>query len=255
MNNLNPLFVAMNDMDNNAVSEAVKAKKHPIRTKAMLIAAAVAAASLMAGFAYRTLSGSGVALNGEPLFDYNISVQEDMRLPTREEMLAWGAEECGDFSQGMYIFRKNGLPGELFEMFNIHPLMNDNFTEEVTPLEANALLHSPEAAHSATFTYTLTDKQTELSVKFFIDCLYGNCKNCENGMQTGYQIDNDNRERVNYEVVELNDGSKAMVTDYEFGGGRQATADFTYNGIHYSLEVYGTYIDGMKQILTDLGVL
>lgn len=255
MNKFNPLFEAMNDMDDNVVSEAVKAKKHPIRTKAMLIAAAVAAASLMVGFAYRTLLASGVELNGEPLFDYNISVQEDMRLPTREEMLAWGAEEYGDFSQGMYIFRKDGLPGELFEMFNIHPLINDNFTEEITRLEVNALLHSPESAHSATFTYTLTDKQTQLSVKFFLHCLYGNCKNCENGMQTSYQIDNDNKERVNYEVVELNDGSKAIVTDYEFGDGRQATADFAYNGIYYSLEAYGTYIDGMKQILTDLGVL
>lgn len=260
MNKLNPLFEAMNDMDDNAVSEAVKAKRHPIRIKAMLIAAAAVITSLMVGFTYRTMTSPGawgVKLNGDPLFEnYNVLFpQEDIRLPTRDEMLEWGAEEYGDISQGMYVFRKDGLPSELFEMFNIHPLINDNFTEEITQLSVNALLHNPESAHSAIFSYTLTHKQTDLSVNFSLDCFYGNCKNCDNGGYSGYQIDNSNRERVNYEVVELNDGSKAMLTDYEFGDGRQATANFVYNGILYNLDADGTYIDGMKQILTDLGVL
>lgn len=239
----------MNDMDDNVVSEAVKAKKHTIRTKAMLIAAAAVITSLMVGFTYRTLLASGVELNGEPLFDYNISVQEDMRLPTREEMLEWGAEEYGDFSQGMYIFRKDGLPGELFEMFNIHPIINDNFTEEITQLEARALLHDPESAQIARFGYTLTDKQTGLSVEFQITCDYEYTE-----AQSHYMIGNDNNERVDYEVVKLNDGSKALIVYNEFGDGKLANADFSYNGIVYYLQAR-TDMNGMKQILTDLGVL
>ena len=48
MNKLNPLFEAMSEIDDNIISESLKAKKRPIRMKALLIAAAVTATALFA---------------------------------------------------------------------------------------------------------------------------------------------------------------------------------------------------------------
>lgn len=265
MNKLNPLFEAMNDMDDNVVSEAVKAKKHSIRTKALLVAAVVAVTALIVGFTRRSMAIPGnleVKVDRDTVFvnEGVILVQMGMRLPTEDEMLEWGAEERGDISKNSYFFHKDGLPGELLEMFNVHPLINDNFTEETTPIDVSVHLITPESPLFAHFYYQLTHKQTGLPVDFSISCsyeIYGDYGDYDLG--TEFNLQTSGRESERIEIIDLNDGSNAILwedTNVDAGTFSEwADAHFVYNGIQYRLCVNGTDIDGMKQILADLGVL
>lgn len=249
MNKINPLFEAMSEIDDNIVSEAVETKKHTLGMKAMLIAAAITVTALLAGFTYAIMPG--VHINGTHVYDYNISVQEDMLLPSKDEMLEWGAVEYGDFNNAMYIFKKNTTAGDLFRQFNIHPLVSDNFTEDISEVIANACLHdlNGKSAPNIDFSYTLTHKQSELQVQFNITCWY------EEGGLYSYHSVSTRLDNSHYEVIELNDGSKAFIIDYAWGeGGIQSCADFSYEGIVYSLYA-DTDMEGMKQILSDLEIL
>lgn len=249
MNKINPLFEAMSEIDDNIVAETVEAKKHTLGMKAMLIAAAITVTALLAGFTYAIIPG--VYINGNHAFDYNISVQEDMLLPSKDEMLEWGAVEYGDFNNAMYVFKKDTTASDLFRKFNIYPLINDNFTEDISEVIVNACLHDldGESAPNINFSYTLTHKQSELPVQFTLTCWY------EEGELSSYHSVNTRLDNSHYEVIKLNDGSKAFIFDYEWGeGGIQSCADFSYGGIFYSMYA-DTDIEGMKQILSDLEIL
>lgn len=251
MNKINPLFEAMSEIDDNIVSESVETKKHTLGMKAMLIAAAITVTALLAGFTYAIIEGSGVYLNGTHIYDYNMLVQEDMLLPSKDEMLEWGAVEYGDFNNAMYIFKKDTTASDLFRKFNIHPLVNDNFTEDISEVTVNACLHDfdGKSAPNINFSYSLTHKQSELQVQFHITCWY------EEGGLNSYHSVNKLMDNCHNEVIELNDGSKAFIFDYAWGeGGIQSSTDFSYGGIIYTLYA-DTDIEGMKQILSDLEIL
>ena len=142
------------------------------------------ATALFAGFAY--VEKYGVYIGDDFIFGYDLYAQEDMLLPSIEEMARWGAVELGDASQGVsgvpgagyhYHFKKSTLPSDLFEKFNIHPLINDNFTEEITDVYANAWLNTTGKniqTQDIMFTYKLTDKETGIPVEFDITCFYPN---------------------------------------------------------------------------------
>lgn len=245
MNKLNPIFEAICEIDDNIVSEAVTAKKLPLNKKILITAAAAALAALMVGFAFFGLDVT-----------YELLPQEGMRLPNYEEMTEWGAVELGDYSQGVsgvpsagyhYYFTKNTVPSDLFEKFNVHPLLNENFAEEPTDVYANASLCDTAEnlyADEISFTYKLIDKETGVPVEFIINCAY-ETYNGQN-MTVSFQ---DARE-----TVVLNDGSKAYISDYEWGGGIQSNALFYYGGIYYSVTAD---IDSgaIKGVLNRLGVL
>lgn len=243
MNKISPLFEAINEIDDNIVSEVIETKKRALGMKAVLIAAAITVTAVLAGFTYAVIPG--VHIGGTHAFDYNISVQEGMLLPSKDEMLEWGAAEYGDFSNGMYIFKKNTTASDLFRKFNIHPLISDNFTEDISEVLVNACLHdlNGESAPNINFAYTLDHKQSDLRVNFTITCYY------EESELFSYHSDNDR-----YEIIKLNDGSKALINDYEWGEGIQSSADFSYGGIVYHLYA-DTDTEGMKQILSDLKIL
>lgn len=259
MNKLNPLFEAMSEIDDNIISESLKAKKRPIRMKALLIAAAVTATALFAGFAY--VEKYGVYIGDDFIFGYDLYAQDDMLLPSIEEMARWGAVELGDASQGVsgvpgagyhYHFKKSTLPSDLFEKFNIHPLINDNFTEEITDVYANAWLNTTGKniqTQNIMFTYKLTDKETGIPVEFDITCFYPNSI-----QEPGYTTSFYSYDGLHYEKTKLNNGSYAFVTDYEWGDGMQSTAHFIYNGSPYNLTA-DIDMEGMKGILDRLGVL
>lgn len=252
MNKLNPVFEAMNEIDDNIISETVKAKNHPIRIKAMLIAAAVTAAALFAGFTYAASLNIYLGVS---------SVQEGMLLPAVEEMTEWGAVELGDASEGVsgvpkvgyhYHFKKSTLPSDLFEKFNIHPLINDNFAEEITDVYANAWLNDTGnniKAQEIKFVYKLIDRETDIPVEFDTDCRYMEYEDM--GISISYHF---GEAPHRYNIITLNDNSNAVVTDYEWGDGIQSTANFCYNGIYYHLTA-DIDMEGMKGILDRLGVL
>lgn len=256
MNKINPLFEAMNEIDDNIITEAVKVKKRPIRMKALLIAAAVTAAALFAGFSY--VEKCGVYIGDNFIFGYDLYAQDGMLLPSAEEMTRWGAAELGDASQGIYeipnigyhyYFKKSTVPSDLFEMFNIHPIINDNFTEEITDVYANAWLNTTGEniqAQSIMFTYKLTDKETGVPVQFDITCFYTNSIQ-EPGHTTTYHP----HDSSHYEKIKLNNGSYAIVNDCEWGDGMQSTAHFIYNGSPYYLTA-DIDVEGMKGILDRL---
>lgn len=246
LNEINPLFEAMSEIDDNIVANAAETSKHPFILKTGMIAAAAAILALMAGFTVYRNYIPGVEIDERLAFPYNTSVQEDLLFPSRDEMLEWGAAEYGNYDDHMFIFRKNTMPSDLFDKFNFRPLLNDNFTEEMTEVLAHAVLARYDYAPDIQFSYKLTDNRLGVPVAFHVKCYYE-----ENIGMFSYYEDMSDR---NYEILDLNDGSKAIITDYDWGQGIQATADFSYGGMIYLLFA-DVDVEGMKVILEDLEVL
>lgn len=237
MNKINPLLEAINDIDDSFISNAAEPRKRPI---ALIIAAATAAVLALAGFtaAFR----SGVRINGNDAFDYDLTVQE-MTIPEKEELTALGAV---DSHKSEYSFDWETLPSELWDTFGISPLMNGNFTEEKCGTGVWVSFTNGDPA-SADFDYELTDIKRGLTVKVGIYCLLKEGA----GLRSNYEEDN-----AEIVTVTLKDGSKALIYDDYLGGYEKykAYADFSYGGIVYKLSAW-TDKQGMTDILTDFGVL
>lgn len=234
MNKINPLLEAINDIDDGIITNASKTHKRPA---ALIIAAAAAAALLVTGFtvAFR----SGVRINSNDLFDYDLTVQE-LTIPEKEELTALGAV---DTQKSKYTFDWETLPSELWDTFGISPLMNSNFTEEKCGTSVWVSFTNGVPV-SADFDYELTDNKRGLTVKVGIYCLLK-----EAAFRSNYEADN-------VETVTLSDGSKALICEDYLGGFEKykAYADFSYGGVVYTLSAW-TDKQGMKDILSDFGVL
>lgn len=228
MTNLNPLFDAMNNIDDSIITNAEKTNKKPILLRIGIIAAAAAMLVLGVGFAARI---TGVFGTGKNTFTFgnDLTIQFDGRY---HEITI--PEEFKPENNGMDCYRpENMKPSELFAKFGVSPLMNDNFSEKTDSLCVEIL------PGQIVFKYILQDKK--LGTEAYIWARYDIVEDIQGSGTTETQDPYP-------EVVTLNDGSPCIVTS-------NATT-FAYDGVFYWVSIYGEEQshDITKQILTDLGV-
>ena len=239
MTKINPILDAMSEIDDNIITNTKKRKKRP------LFIVAVAAAALMVIMGCKVVYdySSSVKINGEPAFELDYHVQENLNLLTHEELLEMGAEQHSlNASAGSY-YKIEALPSEVFAAYNLTPLINDNFIEQDSPVWIDYIwLTKPEDLRQLRITYSLTDKDSGIDVKLLMNCAVTDETNTSEWFG----------ESDSLTVLELNNGTKAMLKDFEDGGWHGI---FSYNGIVYNINSGDIELDDMKQILTNLGVL
>lgn len=253
MNKIDPLFEAMSNIDDNIVSNAIREKrKRPI---ALMIAAAAAAVTLLTGYTVHTFKTGtrGVNVGDEHQFYHDIKLQNALTIPTKDELLQMGAVEKidGAYEDGFYGFDFNDtLPSDVFKIFNAAPFtINNNFIEEPSRVSVSGWSNKTgNDLGFVVFRYMLTHKSSGITLEF----------------KTNYIIDEVAIPNVYYEfkedmfeIIELSNGSEAMVAEEHVGDNVYACADFSYNGTIYRISSLFSNMDmdEMKQVLADLGVL
>lgn len=150
-----------------------------------------------------------------------------------------------------YTYEWKTLPSSLFKTFGISPIMNDFFSEEECEnfVWVNYTIDGIPA--NTTIDYELTSKNLNKAVKFQIFCM-----NKEGaGLNTSLIASAADEDKM--ETLTLKDESKAIICE-DFLGGYNiyvSSANFSYDGIAYSLTIRDGNNNDMKQVLTDLGVL
>ena len=241
MNKINPILDAMSEIDDNIVTNIKKRRKRP------LLIAAVAAAALMLLMGAAVISISEVTVNNRHLIDFNFTVQENVNTDPHQELLEMGAEPQ-PFSLGQ-CYELTALPSEVFDLLNLHPLMNEKFTEKESEITVELLeFGKPVELRQLVMMYSLTDKETEVEMRFHI-----NCKLIE---ETAASQNFDKLKE--YRIFDLNDGSKALIysLDHALDTGEGFWhGTFSYGGIIYEFSTSYTDYDGLMQTLDDLGIL
>lgn len=240
MSRLNPVFTAITDIDDSIILNAKKSRKKPL---AIALAAAAAVLTLVG---FTIAKRYGVSVNGESVFDYQLKVQS-VTIPTREEMEALGA--VNQISEYSCDWRT--LPSNVFKSYGISPLMNDNFSEKEYDNHISVFYTIDGAFANAMFSYELTDKALDKDVEFWIFCMGKD----DAGLTTNLIASNTDKECM--ETITLNDGSTGVIVEQFLGGFNtwSSSAEFSYNGIAYSLHIHDGDNEDMKQVLSDLGVL
>lgn len=255
MKELNPLVLALNEIDTHYIVEPKRRKRHI----ALMIAAAAAAMTLLTGFTVRimTSDNAGVNINYENQFRYNITDNTDLNILTKSELLQLGAIERGDYDKGIYTFLfQNALPSNILKLYNAAPITlgNDNFTEEPCDIFVHAGVSDTETFRyvDITFSYQLTHKNTGIKLNF--DCV------CSiNGYEPIVSHSHTSENKYITKIIDLNDGSKCLLDEgrNEERNDVWSYADFSYNGTVYWIDSNFNHmdIDQMEQVLSDLGVL
>lgn len=230
MTNLNPLFDAMNNIDDSVITNAEKSNKKSIFLRVGIIAAAAAMLVLGVGFAAEI---TGVFGTGKDTFTLGNDLTIQFNIQYHEITIPDEFKARDDYFD---CYRpENMKPSEMFAKFGVSPLMNDNFLESCDNLEVIMLIPT-----EIDFSYLLQDKK--LGNEVYIKAIY---HTVENMTRDGHTDDED----PHPEVVTLNDGSSCIVTSN--------MATFAYDGVYYHISIYGEEKshDVTKQILADLGIL
>lgn len=239
MSRLNPVFTAISDIDDSIILNAKKPRKRPI-------AIAFAAAAVLTLVGFTIANRYSVSVNGEDAFDYRLTVQS-VTIPTVEEM-----EELGTVTQMNRLSTLwNTLPSNVFKAFGISPLMNDKFSEEECDNNIQVFPSIEGDPESILIFYKLTDKTLDKEVWFDISLML------KDGAGTNTDFIVNDPDKTNIETITLNDGSSCIIVRRypDDKNSRRTGADFSYNGIAYSLHIQGGTNEDMKQVLSDLGVL
>ena len=254
MTNINPLLDVMSEIDDNIITNtattAKKGKKHPV----MMIAAAAAAATLLTGAGVAAVVQkidykSGFYIGEEDGVELPYKALENVSFPSYEELtemypsLVTSYFNRDEWHDDYDVGLTTVPPSEFARMYNIPLLINDNFTEEAW---TNLSVNNFEGKLSHGFIkYALINKtggeRTLIIASFF---------NNDNIQVSAGSVD---PETDVYEKVTLNDGSEGVIYKRNPYGKNCDTA-FVRDGMIYSV-LAETDIDGMKRILSDLGVL
>lgn len=271
------LFTAIGEIDENIAANALTTPKQTGRKKPLkivLIAAVLAAVSLLAGFTVIFKSVVGQP-DGKPLLEFNIKLHKEIVFPSIEELTEMGAFIPNDGTPGVEYYGVTGDygyytktdPRTVIEKHGLNFIVNnnDNFTranaeEHPELLYENSYFeemyvrimgdfHKEYRSQLALFQFGLIDKRLDLPVSFITRCYYE-----ELSVPTTTVIDEESK----YELIDMNNGEKALIEETNYPAELQrdtgATAHFTYDGIVYSVSAI-TDTDGMKEVLADLGVL
>lgn len=266
------LFTAIGGIDDDIAANALTTPKQAGREKPLkivLIAAVLAAVSLLAGFT--VIFKNTVEQNGKAYIELNIKVC-DVVHPSFEELTEMGAYNpyedasgVGEEVGGGYVFTINADPRTVVEKYGLHLIIsdNDNFirpnTEDYPEIESESIFYLTHFGFSwddyyegkklnemvGTFFYGLIDKRLDLPVVFLTKC-YTEELNVPVTQNVG--------EWTKHEIINMNNGEKALLGENVYDDHSHTKAYFTYDGIYYQVNA-DTDINGMKEVLADLGVL
>lgn len=240
----NPIYEALNNVDDEFVSQAANTrKKRPIAL--VIVAAAAVITTLFVGFS--VANRNTVRVNNKDVFDYSLTVQE-ITIPTDSEMSTLGAVNQ---HKSEYSYEWKTLPSNLFKAFGISPIINESFSEEECENSIWVNYTSNGVPANTTLNYELTNKKLNQAVQFQIFCMN------KEGAGLNANLIASATDKDNMETMMLKDGSKAIIYE-DFLGGYNisvSSANFSYNGIAYSLKIRDGNNNDMKQVLADLGVL
>lgn len=256
-NNINPILEAAGELDNSVIENAFKPKrKKPV---ALIVIAAAVVVSLLVGFT--TTYRMPVYHNGKELFGITEVAHPDAVIPSIEELTAMGAYDIEKWS-GQYTYYIKAKPSEIIRKYNLTPLINDNFSDEVTindiPDDTNLFKLSYFYSEEDNLKLlpgtevTVGDKENYVNFKYFLVDKQNGLPICVRVTYTihkvipfGFQAFNGDDIRV----IDLNTGEKAVI----HGSSDSAIASFGYHGVSYFITGQ-TDVDGMNQILKDLGI-
>lgn len=245
MTKFNPVFEAIGTIDDNIAANAIEAARHKRKPIKLIIIGAVAAAALIV-MGCSSAVRSSLMFEDKAVLEFNYYPLTEAKVLTIDELKALGAVGSS------FDFTLNALPSELFEQYNVTPLMNSEFfgedKSEITILNSSAaqtLLH-----------YTLTEKETGKPINFEIQFHTEG----EKSFNMNYQLLGDGKVTdmfSHYEFITLSDGSQAFVADRYLHGFDiyRSEAVLCYNGIGYRINARDVDINEMKQILANLGAM
>lgn len=240
-NKINPLLDAISEIDDNIITNTKKTKKRPL-----LIAAVAAAASLAVIMGAAVVNKTPLTVNNEHVMDYNLTVQKNVNTDPHEQLLEMGATNSR-YSWGQ-VYELTARPSEVFEVLNIQPLMNDCFADEATEIVVR-FNNFRDTVGYLDVRYCLTDKKTDVEMSFTLSCTLVKGAN----LGIGYEGEGIKE----YELLDLNDGSKAMFYGIGVTGSQESTwyGSFCYDGIIYHFSTNVTGYDAFMQTIDDLGIL
>lgn len=267
------LFKAIGNIDDDIAANAIEAAQHkrkPAKLRVILIAAAAAALTLFVGFA--AVYKSNVELNGEPVFEYNIKIHDEVVCPSVEELTEMGADihvydpnlleyEIKDIDPRDITRKYNAalLAGESFSRADLKGYSTaDRDAEEYRELflsktrvvEADNYRDDGMYGSYVNFNYWLADDRLDIPVYFRVVCMTGDYNASLTHKFTSVKPDGSD-----FGVIDLNHNEKALIHQSDNDGSSMTSyATFTYDGILYDLFAH-TDINGMEQILKDLGVM
>lgn len=248
MNKTNPIFEALNGLNENYAAEAVTSGKKKLKKPLRIALIAIAAAAFI-------VMGCSAAVRSSLMFDdkavmeFNYYPQTQARVPTVDELKELGTLTDGKYGSGTYTL--TALPSELFERFNVAPLTNSElFSEEESEMFVKA------ASTQTIFEYTLTDKESGKPINFEVQFHTEG----EGSFNLGYGVVGGGKATDafnHYEFITIADGSQAFVADRYLHGYEYYTAEavLCYNGIGYRINARNVDINEMKQILANLGAM
>lgn len=256
MKEQNPLMLALNDIDTRYIIRP-KRKKKAIALTAIFAAASL---SLLTGFTVYvfTEENRGVYIDDDKQFNYELTDRKDLSILPEEELLKMGAVECGNLEQGSYSFCfKNVLPGDILRLYNADPvtLGNDKFTEILSDVYVYGSLEGKDGGlKNLDLGFELIHKGT--GEKISLTC----CYSIDNYQIVSSRNIDTNTQKYDKEVIDLNDGSKCLITEVRNKGYERvySHADFSYKGTIYGIDTIKSGrvdMDAMKRILSDLGVV
>lgn len=241
MTELNPILKALDDIDENIAAEAVGSTKKKMKKplKIILIAAAAASLALVVGFASGAVGGGDHKLN----FGVGDSVNRSFYFNLTSQEFTIPEEFTSQLTEGLYRGDVDTPLSELFRMFGITPLMNENFTDPDGRKTKVRILDDGMMPRTVDFTYCLHDKNLDKDIWFKASYV----SDIENFSSEGtYHFDDDAKP----DLITLNDGSLCLVTN--------KMAVFSYNGVRFELIIEDTDVpssaDIVKQVLKDLKV-
>ncbi|MCH5196899.1 MAG: hypothetical protein J1F28_09290 [Oscillospiraceae bacterium] len=271
MNNtdINLILEAAGELDNYVLENAFgRRKKKPI---ALIAIASAAALSLLVGFT--VIYSNNVVVNGKPVFEYNIKIHDEVTPPSAEELMEIGVSDIYSNSANCYEYAAKDIdPRDIIRKYNITPLANDNFsradihgysTSDRDAEEYRELFLSKTRVQVAEdyhengmygsyvrFIYWLADDNLDIPVNFRVLCLTGNYN--ASMTQNFSSVKPDGSDIV---CIDLNNNEKCLINQSRYDNGEiLSVATFTYDGMIYDIHA-DTDIEGMKRILSDLGVV
>lgn len=244
--NINAILEAAGELDNTILENAFK----PRRKKyiALTVIAAAAALSVVVGFA--AARHSGVRFDGgEPMVTFNYYAQPGAHIPTAAEISALGTitdEAIDEHGDGDITVAAGS--SDVSELFNAKLLSDPERYDE----DGGIWIEISSRGKAARIKYTLADKESKKPIS--IEAQLFTSGNSTFG--ANYQAIGGKGEDTfyHYETVTLSDGSEAFVGARNSRHGSKYTAVFCRDGIGYKLQAECEDINGMKQILADLGV-
>lgn len=267
MKELNPLVLALNDIDTRYIVKPKRVKhiktiKYASAAAAaclVLSSAAVAVAASSTGFNFRVITpaetpGVNVEIDNhtDHQFSYNITDKKDLNILTKDELLKMGAEVGSEESIYSACF-EDALPSDILKLYNAEPITlgNDNFIEQPCKIFISSLGYNNGQCDYLNFDYELTHKKSGIALHF-------NCYVSLDGFDLTTTHETDEISKFNKETVVLNDDTECLLLEQRMEDGDvRSTADFSYDGIIYIVDSLFNNMDmeQMKEVLADLGVL